>query len=211
MTGEVVVLRKKLNGQVVKVMRSPKPKKTPKCKFCREHFQPEKVGQIVCDFNCALGLIKKNNEKKEKARKKENRKAVIELNENDLKWLIKKTQVDCNAYIRERDRFEPCISCRTKKDVQYCAGHYRPQGVNSALRFNPLNIHKQCNQNCNMKKSGNLTKYRPNLIKKIGLDNVLMLENNHEVKRWTIEELKELRIMFKRLKKEAEDRNNLLV
>jgi hypothetical protein len=43
-----------------------------------------------------------------------------------------------------------------------------------------------------MAKSGNLSNYRKRLIKRIGIETVEWLDANHEVKRWTIEELKEV-------------------
>jgi hypothetical protein len=45
---------------------------------------------------------------------------------------------------------------------------------------------------CNTHKSGNLTEYRIRLAEKLGDEVVEWLDANHEVKRWTIEELKEV-------------------
>ena len=198
------MLSEKADGKMAKAGFMPKLKKK-KCKVCKCVFMQERYGQTVCGFKCVLVDLKVKEGKRKLAERKEHNKKKKEITQ-DLKWWLKKTQADCNAFIRERDRNDGCISCGTKANVQYCAGHYRPQGVNSALRFSPLNIHKQCNRNCNMAKSGNLTAYRPRLIEKIGLDMVEWLENNHEIKRWTIEECKELRKSFKQLLKEEKDK-----
>jgi hypothetical protein len=64
-------------------------------------------------------------------------------------------------------------------------------GARPNLRFDEQNVHKQC-QPCNTHLSGNLINYRINLIKKIGLDGVLRLENDFEPKKYLIEELKEI-------------------
>ncbi len=40
--------------------------------------------------------------------------------------------------------------------------------------------------------SGNIENYRPRLIEKIGLERVEALENNNEIKRWTIDDYREI-------------------
>ena len=112
-----------------------------------------------------------------------------------------------NAWVRERDAGQPCISCGTTADVQYCAGHYRTVGACPELRFEPLNVHRQCNKNCNLEKSGNIVEYRIRLVKKIGAEQVAWLEGPHEPKRYSIDDLKaiatEYRAKLRELKKET--------
>jgi len=60
-----------------------------------------------------------------------------------------------------------------------------------------MNIHKQCNKNCNLSLSGNIPRYRPNLIKKIGLQNVEWLEGPHEIQKLTISDAKEIKAYYK--------------
>jgi hypothetical protein len=81
---------------------------------------------------------------------------------------------------------------------QIHAGHYRSVGAHPELRFEPDNCHAQCAQ-CNNFKSGNLTEYRANLIKKIGLQRVEWLEGPQEKRKFSIEELKELLTHYKGL------------
>ena len=78
-----------------------------------------------------------------------------------------------NAFIRERDQDQPCISCGSRTTLQ--AGHFYSGGHHSALRFNEDNVHGQC-MRCNYYLSGNLNEYRKNLIKKIGVDRVEQLD-----------------------------------
>ena len=149
----------------------------------------------VCGWKCGLELT---NVTKEKSYKKETARMKRDFKANDRSHQIKLTQTACNAYIRDRDKNEPCISCgTTKPDIQYCAGHFKTVGSNPALRFNPLNIHKQCNRYCNMALSGNVAAYRERLIEKIGLDYVLWIEGPQDAQNWCIDDLKEIRQYFK--------------
>ena len=81
------------------------------------------------------------------------------------------------------------------------AGHYRTVGAHPELRFEPDNVHKQCNRNCNKAKSGNLTEYRKNLVKKIGLKRVEYLEGPHKAKHYTIEDIKDIKKKYQQLNK----------
>lgn len=182
------------------MVKQPKPKK---CKDCREIFQPFKPLQPRC-LNCAIEKGKKDAQRQRekqleaqrKTERKKQRKAKEKLKTRS-EWL-KEAQTACNAYIRERDKDEPCISCgTTKPDIQYCAGHYKTRGAHPELRFHPFNIHKQCNHYCNNHLSGNIQQYRPNLIEKIGIASVEWLEGNQEAQNWTIEEIKEIKAFYK--------------
>lgn len=73
------------------------------------------------------------------------------------------------------------------------AGHYRTTAAAGHLRFTRFNIHLQCDV-CNVYKSGNIEAYRAALVERYGEELVLALENNNAPHRWTIEELKEIRL-----------------
>lgn len=184
--------------------RTPLQRKTPlasgsarrkRCPSCRVMFTPSRSSQAVCgEIECAIAHAQ--SEKGQEA----TRKALADIDRRDIKVRkealksradhLKDTQRAFNAWIRQRDAGQPCISCGTTADVQYCAGHYRTTAACPELRFHPLNVHLQCNRNCNMGKSGNLLGYRPRLIDKIGIEAVEWLEGPHEAKRYTIEDLK---------------------
>ncbi len=127
------------------------------------------------------------------------KKRVYKL--NDIKLRRKAAVTAFNAFIRLRDALEPCISCQRHHKGQYHAGHYKPAGINSALKFNELNVHKQCAP-CNNNLSGNLTQYRINLITKIGVDAVIELENNKQITSYDCEQLKEIEVEYKKKLKE---------
>lgn len=134
--------------------------------------------------------------KAEKAIKARNIEFKKKVSNSDRSALAKKAQIAFNSFIRERDKDLPCISCDRHHQGQYHAGHYRSVGAAKQLRFTEINCHKQCAP-CNNHKSGNITEYRINLIKKIGVNNTESLENNNEVKRYSIEEYKEIEALYK--------------
>ena len=168
------------------------------CKVCRAKFSTQRPLQSVCSPECSLTLVTLRRSKAERQEALESKK-VIRLKKEQLKtraqWL-RETQTVFNAYCRLRDKNEPCISCGRYHQGQYHAGHYRTVGSHPELRFNELNVHKQCSV-CNNHKSGNIVEYRINLIKKIGVDNVEWLEGNHEPKKYSINELKEIKSTYK--------------
>ena len=75
------------------------------------------------------------------------------------------------------------------------AGHYRSRGSASHLRFNLFNIHLQCAR-CNRYLSGNVVEYRKELIKRIGLNRVEILENDNKPRKFDIEYLKRVKHIF---------------
>lgn len=180
-----------------------KPPRPKACKNpdCRASFVPQRLGQAVCSPKCGLAIKDVNKDKASKAINQRERREIKAAKERVKSRAdhLQETQVAFNSWVRLRDAGLPCISCGTTADVQYCAGHYKPSGSNPALRFEPLNVHLQCNRNCNMGKSGNLTPYRIELIKRIGLEKVEWLEGPHEPKRYTIDDLKVIKAHYRAL------------
>ncbi|YAF61022.1 Protein ninG [Pseudomonas sp. E102] len=173
------------------VAKQPRAKKC-RVASCRASYVPAQPFQTWCSPDCALAIIRQRQEKQRKSFAQRERRD-IKVRKEKLKSRadhLKDTQHAFNAWIRARDAGQPCISCGTTADVQYCAGHYRTTAACPELRFEPLNVNLQCNRNCNMGKSGNLLGYRPGLIKKIGIEAVEWLEGPHEAKKYTIEQLK---------------------
>jgi hypothetical protein len=93
--------------------------------------------------------------------------------------------------VRERDYYEPCISCGRHHDGVWNAGHYLTVGGNPELRFEPDNCHKQCVP-CNKHKSGNVVRYRANLINRIGVARVEWLEGPHPARHYSGDEIEAL-------------------
>lgn len=173
--------------------KKPKPRKK-KCKHCKTFFTPEREMQSCCSVYCSLEYAKKPDNLKRymNAHKRELR--AKNVSKSDLKA---KAQKVVNEYVRLRDSKLPCISCGHVEGRQFHAGHFRPMGNNQHLRYYTLNIWKQCSI-CNNYKSGNLVPYRKNLIAKLGLEKVEEIEANQEIKKYSIEYLERLIVVFRK-------------
>ncbi|MCV0420082.1 MAG: recombination protein NinG [Microbacterium sp.] len=188
--------------------KTPKPKRC-KSPECRQSFQPRNSMQAVCSPKCGLALASIQRKKREAQTAKLDRQQTREQRERikTRSDYLKEAQVAFNAWIRERDRDLPCVSCGRHHQGQYHCGHYRTVAGSPALRYEPLNCAKQCAP-CNNHKSGDIVNYRIELVKRIGQEAVEWLEGPHEPKRYTIEDLKEItsiyRAKVRELKKESQ-------
>jgi len=187
--------------------KKPRPKKCRNT-ACRSEFVPARPLQTACSVACAIALTQaaKARQSREQDRQERTARRAARERIKTKGDYLRETQAAFNEWIRERDRDLPCISCGRHHQGQWHAGHYRTVGANPELRFNPLNVHKQCAP-CNNHKSGDIVNYRINLVERIGADQVEWLEGPHEPPRYTIEELKALkakfRAMTRSLKREA--------
>lgn len=189
-------------------MRMSLQSKTPRAKKCRvpecgASFVPQKLGQAVCSPACAIIDAPRNQAKARKALAQVERRE-IKIRKEALKSRsdhMKDTQQAFNEWVRNRDAALPCVSCGRHHEGKYDAGHYRTVGSNPALRFEPMNCHKQCVP-CNQHKSGNVVEYRLELVRRIGIVNVEWLEGPHEPQKYTVEELKALTAKYRALTKE---------
>lgn len=165
---------------------------------CRADFIPARPMQTACSVSCAIALTEARKVKQSLDQAKQERAARRAARER-IKTkgdYMRETQAAFNEWIRERDRDLPCISCGRFHQGQFHAGHYRTVGANPELRFNPLNVHKQCAP-CNNHKSGDIVNYRINLVQRIGADQVEWLEGPHEPQRYTVDELKAMKASFR--------------
>lgn len=202
----------------------PKLPRKKKCKMCQGLFQPTRSIQPCCNFNCELAYATEHakkkaanrelqEQKKDRAAKREASKKKAEFYDNDRSHQLKLTQSTFNAWIRFRDSGKPCVSC-DKPDSgthQRHASHFRSVGACAELRFNSLNVHTSCSV-CNNHLSGNIAGYRPRLIDKIGIELVEWLEGPHEQKKYTCDQLREIRAYYAKLTRQGiksdEDRQN---
>lgn len=172
------------------------------CLICGTSFTPMNTAQLVCTAQCAIQYAVAKREKKraqeERIAARESKK-IIRLERERLKTRAehaKDAQTAFNAYIRCRDKNEPCISCGRYHEGQWHAGHYRSVGAMPALRFDESNVHKQCSV-CNNHKSGNVVEYRLRLLEKIGHKALDWIEGHHEPKKYTITELKTITATYR--------------
>lgn len=184
-----------------------------KCRYCGERKPKEDMFitplAAFCNAEHAFKYANENKQKeyeKQKAKKDREFRAETRKRKEQIKtkneW-AKEAQAAFNKYIRLRDAHLPCISCGRHHQGQYHAGHYRTVGANPELRFEESQVHKQCAP-CNNHLSGNITNYRINLVKKIGIRAVEWIEGPHELKRYTIEELKEIKAKYTKKARELE-------
>ncbi|PRB51191.1 hypothetical protein CQ009_12980 [Pseudomonas sp. MYb2] len=174
--------------------------KPKKCRVatCRASFVPSRMGQAVCSPACALIDAPKNQDKARKAIAQRDRRE-IKVRKEKLKSRaehMREAQAAFNEWIRLRDADRPCVSCGRHHEGQYHAGHYRSVGANPELRFEPLNVWKQCAP-CNTHLSGNLVNYRISLLQGIGAEKVEWLEGPHEPRKYTVEEIKTIKAEYR--------------
>lgn len=187
----------------------------PRCLCCGEKFQkkyPTQIGKLrycllkdecIKAFYQAVEDRKKRNEQKEWNTKKKELKEKLKTRTDHLNEL----QKIFNTYIRTRDKDKECVSCGASlKSKKVDASHYRSVGNCPALRFNEDNVHSACVY-CNRHLHGNLIEYRIRLVKRIGIEKVEWLEQEHEPQKYTLDEILELKKFYK--KKIAELKDNV--
>lgn len=189
-----------------------KPPKPKKCRVdtCRASFTPARLGQAVCSHACALIDGPRHAPKARKALDQIER-AEIKVRKERLKSRaehLREAQTAVNEYVRLRDAHLPCISCdSTPNDYdlmtgsRWDAGHYRSVGACPELRFEPLNIHRQCVK-CNRNLSGNAVEYRIRLVQRIGAEKVSWLEGLHPACKYTVEEIKAIKAKYRAMTRE---------
>ena len=189
-----------------------KPAKPKKCRVatCRASFVPARLGQAVCSPACALVDGPRHAPRARKALDQIER-SEIKVRKEKLKSRadpLREAQAAVNEYVRLRDAHRPCISCdSTPNDndlmtgSRWDAGHYRSVGACPELRFEPLNIHRQCVK-CNRNLSGNTVEYRLRLVQRIGADKVAWLEGLHPACKYTVEEIKAIKAEYRAKTKE---------
>lgn len=114
---------------------------------------------------------------------------------------LKEAQRAFNAFVRERDRAAgyPCISSGRPLDWsgnKVDSGHYRSTGAAPQLRFNLDNAHAQSKHD-NQYLAGNAVEYRVRLIERIGLERVEALECDNTPRKFTADELIEIRDSYR--------------
>ncbi|WP_095151868.1 recombination protein NinG [Pseudomonas sp. Irchel s3b5] len=189
--------------------KQPRPKK---CKnpACGISFPPQRLGQAVCSPKCGLAIKDVNQEKARKSLAQVERRE-IKVRKEKLKSRaghLREAQAAVNEFVRLRDAHLPCISCDSMPSdhdlitgSRWDAGHYRSVGACPELRFEPLNIHRQCVK-CNRNLSGNAVEYRIRLVKRIGADKVDWLEGPHSARKYTVEEIKTIKADYRALTRE---------
>ena len=184
--------------------RQPKPKKC-RVAACGVLFVPARLGQAVCSPACAILDAPKNLERARKSLAQVERRE-IKVRKERLKSRadhLREAQAAVNEFIRLRDGHLQCISCDSLPNdhdlitgSRWDAGHYRSVGACPELRFEPLNIHRQCVR-CNRNLSGNAVEYRIRLVLRIGAEKVDWLEGPQPARKYTIDEIKAIKADYR--------------
>jgi len=187
-------------------IKDTKAPKLKKCKnpACGVSFPPQRLGQKVCSPKCGLAIKDVNQEKARQSLAQIERQE-IKVRKEKLKGRadhLREAQAAVNEYVRLRDAHLPCISCDSSPSdhdlitgSRWDAGHYRSVGACPELRFEPLNIHRQCVK-CNRNLSGNAVEYRIRLVQRIGAEQVAWLEGPHQSRKYTVEEIKTIKAEY---------------
>ncbi|MFK7607897.1 MULTISPECIES: recombination protein NinG [Pseudomonas] len=188
-------------------MLAIKQRKLKKCRVaeCGASFVPARLGQAVCSPACAILDAPKNLDRAVKSLAQVGRRE-IKVRKEQLKSRadhLREAQAAVNEFIRLRDAHLPCISCdSTPSDndlmtgSRWDAGHYRSVGACPELRFELLNIHRQCVR-CNRNLSGNAVEYRIRLVLRIGAEKVDWLEGPHPARKYTVDEIKVIKADYR--------------
>jgi hypothetical protein len=174
------------------------PRKPKRCRVCHESFMPINSLSKLCSLPCAREYTRqtsnghKTNVLPQKA---EVISSTSEVNKTRSAHL-RELQVAFNTWIRQRDAGQACISCGESARGRWHAGHYRSAGSCPELRFEPDNVHRQC-ERCNTHLSGNLAAYRLHLVEKIGLARVEWLEGPHAPKKLPLPEIVAMTALYR--------------
>jgi hypothetical protein len=195
--------------------------KTKLCRICKTEFLPRSSFQQTCNKPaCAIEYSRTSSKERlakdakrafhvERRVDRKGTRVALERLKN-RRQLTKEAQIEFNRFIRERDRAQPCICCGSftaDSDLitgsRWDAGHYRSTGAAPHLRFNEDNCHRQ-RVVCNRNGSGRAVEYRRGLINRIGIARVEALENDNSIRKFSALELREVRDLYRRRRKEME-------
>jgi hypothetical protein len=163
---------------------------------CRQEFVKRSMTHKACSPDCAAEYAK---QQRQKAELKELRARKLAIKPRSA-WL-KEAQAAFNAYIRERDKAQPCICCGQPLTAEavgggYDCGHYRSIGSAPHLRFDERNAHGQ-RKVCNRWGAGRAVDYRIGLVARIGLAELEALEADNQARKYSVDDLKKIRDFYR--------------
>lgn len=195
----------------------------PKCKHCKQKLESSNSLQGFCKPEHAIEWLnspagkhaqQKAKDKKRKTEEREAKAKKLDYYRKHVSWQHKQTQLAFNKmrkleelkWFKDRGIEPYCISC-LKTNMDWCAGHFKTVGASGALRYEPNNVHLQCNARCNLALSGNLNGtsttigYRAGLAHRFGEEDAVkrlkwLDEHQSDKHKWTCEELEEMRKGF---------------
>ena len=150
------------------------------CRYCKKSRDRHKMVRVplgaFCNWGCAVSHGKALAEKKKLRDTRVKDKAARVKHTLNKKIVRRRSdwyatlQALVNQWITKvRDVDEACCTCGTRSPyIKYDAGHFFTVAARKDIRFNPMNIHKQCSQNCNVYGSGMRLEYKEFIIARYG-------------------------------------------
>jgi len=197
--------------EVTKIKVKAAREKKHKCavRTCRAEFVRPAPFVTWCSPECGTVLAMAKLEKQKAATARAERK---DRQQKLAKFKRKADHVaDCqkafNAWVRFRDRDEPCICCgrwpanASLTGGEWDAGHYLSRGSHPHLRFDVRNVFKQM-KGCNRPGGTTAASFRAGVVDRIGLAAVEALEADNEPRHYTVEQLIAMTAHYKQKLKE---------
>ena len=150
--------------------------KNKKCKYskCPDRFDQKQFGQVCCNWECALGYAKEQEEKKANKRARNKRKDHPEVYYKENK---KQLQDLVQHIARLIDKDCHCIDCdRTEAKPCWDGGHNHSKGAYPALRYNLHNIFRQT-RGCNHQGQTSPEQFSRGIEKMYGKDYALFCDD----------------------------------
>ena len=189
-----------------------------KCKLHGDYIREfiKTPAGVFCSFDSAIEYALKNKAKGAEIKRKDAdkkhavKKKAFRLSDTKLQHDLTQAAFNKLRVLQEKKWFadrglEPeCISCG-KQNMDWCCGHFKSRGAQGNLRYDEKNTYLQCNRYCNMALSGNIAGnkttrgYAAGLLVRFGEASkgiIEYCESNTAVRKWTGEELQEMRKSF---------------
>ncbi|KAF2282475.1 hypothetical protein GH714_044081 [Hevea brasiliensis] len=184
-----------------------------KCKQCGVYFPASEMVKVPAGVFCCIDhatdwailsrqkaqdKIKRQKACEAKANKKVSRERDLERLKSVQNILFSiRRQTAFNAFIRERDKGNPCISCGKPDNGKHQrhASHYRSVGACSSLRYDERNVNASCSV-CNkpLRKRSQL----PDMAgAAIGIQVVEWIESQPKSFKWTRGQLEIIEAVYK--------------
>lgn len=180
------------------------------CRHCRKRFEPRSSLQVVCSTPCAIAYRATDGARRHVSRAMAQEKREYRVRSETVPRATARAQAAFNAYVRERDAEQPCISCG-RLDLRdpltgggWDAGHYRTVAACPQLRFEPDNCHRQC-KFCNRGRAQSV-EHRAGVLARIGAERLAWIEGPHELPKLTVADLVAIRERFQRMTNEIKRR-----
>ena len=163
----------------------------------------------VCSLECAVKRAEDALEKKKRRDAiAEKRAQVADRQETRARLRAMRklsafeadTQAACNRYVRLRDAGKGCIDCGkpfepNKPGGSMDAGHFRSVGSAPEMRYDLDNIFGQW-KNCNRPGGTTQEAFRAGVLARIGPERLAAVEGPRGPRKWSRDELIELRARF---------------